>query len=321
MRYDVFWRGMVGCMRGLILCAALGTPFLCWEAATGQPTTAVLPFQNRIEDVARSLRNSPRLKSLTDQQRIDRVEFVVGNTLFVLLHELGHVLITEMKLPVLGRIEDTADTFATLRLLTIGTGFSQRVLGEASKGWFLNDRRDQQTGEKPLYFDEHNLNQQRAYQIVCLMVGSDPAKFKGLADETKMPKSRQETCKEDYARAAWSWDAVLKPHRRASDQPETGINVIYRDAEGRVEGFARSFQAVRILEAVAQRSAAEFAWPHPFTLEMKSCGRAEAAWDDKSRALRICYELAYDFAELYRAYVFESPVQTGADPRRKRTKK
>ena len=61
-----------------------------------------------------------------------------------------------MKLPVLGRAEDTADTFAALRMLTIGTGFSLRGLGEASTGWFLNDRRDQQTGEKPLYFDEHN---------------------------------------------------------------------------------------------------------------------------------------------------------------------
>ena len=307
-------------MRDLAVCAVMAVPLLGCEVAFGQPA-AVPSFQTRIEDVARSLQNSPRLKNLTEKQRIDRVEFVVGNTLFVLLHELGHVLVTEMKLPVLGRAEDTADTFAALRMLTIGTSFSLRGLGEASTGWFLNDRRDQQTGEKPLYFDEHNLNQQRAYQIVCLMVGSDAAKFKSLADQSKMPKSRQETCKEDYATAAASWDMVLKPHRRASDQPETKISVVYRDAEGRLEGFARTLQAVRILEAVAQRSAAEYAWPNPFTLEMKSCGRPEAAWDDKSRTLRICYDLAYDFAELHRAYVFDAPVQAAADPRRKRKKK
>ena len=64
----------------------------------------------------------------------------------------------------------------------------------AAQGWFLNDRRDQQTGEKPPYYDEHNLSQQRAYQILCLMVGSDPNKFKGLADEMKLPESRQATC-------------------------------------------------------------------------------------------------------------------------------
>jgi len=153
-------------------------------AASGQPSGSP-SFQARIEEVARSLQNDPRLKNLSQQQRIDRVQFVVGNTLFVLLHELGHVIIDEMKLPVLGREEDAADTFAALTMLEIGTSFSQRVLMDASEGWFLSDRRDQQTGTKPLYYGEHNLSQQRAYQIVCLMVGSDPAKFMSLADETQ----------------------------------------------------------------------------------------------------------------------------------------
>jgi putative metallopeptidase DUF4344 len=84
------------------------------------------------------------LKNLSEQQRIDRVEFVVGNTLVLLLHEMGQVHISEMHLPVLGREEDAADTFAALRLLQIGTDFSRRSLADAAKGWFLNDRRDQQ---------------------------------------------------------------------------------------------------------------------------------------------------------------------------------
>jgi hypothetical protein len=289
------------------------------DAASGQPASpGPSPLQLRVDELARSLRDSPRLKNLSEQQRIDRVEFVIGNTLFVLLHEMGHVLINEMNLPVLGRQEDTADNYATLRMLSVGSSFSLRGLSEVAKGWFLNDRRDQQTGVEPLYFGEHNLNQQRAYQIVCLMVGSDPAKFKSLADGAKMPESRQEKCKEDYALAASSWDMVLKPHRRSPDQPETKINVVYRDSEGRLEGFTRAFRSIRMLEAVAQRSSAELAWPNPFTLEARSCGGAEAAWDDKARVLRICYELAFDFAELYRAYVFDAPAQTAAKQRGKR---
>jgi hypothetical protein len=71
------------------------------------------------------------------------------------------------------------------------------VLAAAAKGWFLSDRRDQETGATPLYYDEHDLNRQRTYQIVCFMVGSDPAKFKSLADETNMPEARQERCKEE----------------------------------------------------------------------------------------------------------------------------
>jgi hypothetical protein len=68
---------------------------------------------------------------------------------------MGHVAIDEMKLPVLGREEDEADAFATLRLLKIGSDFSQRVLAEASKNRFLAGRRDQETGAEPVYYGEH----------------------------------------------------------------------------------------------------------------------------------------------------------------------
>jgi len=278
-------------------------------------------FQTRIEDVARALRNEPRLKNLSEQQLIDRVEFVLGNTLFILLHEMGHVHFSEMKLPVLGREEDEADTFAAITMLKVGTGFSQRVLANASQGWFLHGRRDQQTGAKPLYYDEHDLSPQRAYQIVCLLVGSDPVTFKSLADDAKMPESRQQSCKRDYAKAMRSWDMVLAPYRRAADQPETKINVIYGDAQGNFEVFARSFRAVRILETVAERSASIYAWPAPFTMAMLSCDGPNASWDDETRTLKVCYQLPFDFAQLYQAYAPTAPPVALANQKPKRRQK
>jgi hypothetical protein len=260
-------------------------------------------FQARIVDVAHSLQSDPNLKNLSGQQRVARVEFVLGNTFFILLHEMGHVHISEMKLPVLGREENEADTFAAITMLRISTDFSERVLTTASQGWFLNGRRDQQTGAMPVYYDEHDLSPQRAYQVVCLMVGSGPVKFKHLADDAKMPESRQQSCKRDYEKALQGWNVVLAPWRRAPDQPETRINVIYGDAEGMYAPFARSFRELRILETAAERSAALYNWPAPFTLEMLSCDGPNAGWDTETRILKICYQLAFDFAQLYQAYV------------------
>ena len=246
------------------------------------------------------------------------MEFVVGNTLFILLHELGHVHFSEMHLPVLGREEDEADTFATLTLLKVGTSFSQRVLANASQGWFLSQRRNEQTRAKPLYYDEHDLSPQRAYQIVCLMVGSDPAKFKKLADDAKMPEPRQQSCKRDYTKASRSWDMVLAPYRRSPDQPETKINVSYGNADGNFEGFARAFRAIRILETVAERSASTYVWSAPFTLEMRSCDGPNAGWDDETRTVKICYQLPFDFAQLYVAYVQAAPPQATVNQKPKR---
>src|SRR5262249_47932368 len=168
------------------LWAAISILLVSCGAVLGQgppPARSAPPqtFHERVEELARALQNNPRLKNLSQQQRLDRLEFVMGNTLFTLLHEMGHVAIEEMKLPVLGREEDEADAFATLRLIRVGSDFSQRVLAEASKNWFLAARRDQETGAERVYYGEHNLSEQRAFQVVCLMVGSDPSKFKSLA--------------------------------------------------------------------------------------------------------------------------------------------
>jgi hypothetical protein len=296
-----------------ILWAVLGTLFFGAASATAQQTgPAQTTLGQRIEAAAKAALNSPRLRGLTEQQRIDRVEFVAGNTLVLLSHELGHVLIAEMHLPLLGREEDAADTYAALRMLTFGTSFSQHELAQAAQGWFLNDRRDQEIGEKPLYYDEHNLSQQRAYQILCLMVGSDPDKFKGLADQMKMPETRQRTCKRDFAKTSEGWQTVLKPWLREPGDPETKIDVVYGDGKGMYDGVVNMFRSIQFLETVAANSAVRYKWPHPFTLKMESCGHPGTEYDDEARIITICYETPFDFAELYRVYVQPPPVAAAA---------
>ena len=56
----------------------------------------------------RELGKDSRLKGMSQAQQMDMIEFVVGNMLFVGFHELGHALIHELGLPVLGREEDAA---------------------------------------------------------------------------------------------------------------------------------------------------------------------------------------------------------------------
>jgi Putative metallopeptidase len=274
-------------------------------------------FQSRIKAAASNFSNQAPFKNLSAKDRARLTEFVVANTLFVILHELGHAAITEMGLPVLGRPEDAADSFAAVGLIRIGSGFTHRVLTDAAKGWFLSDRRDRETDDTVAFYDEHGLDQQRAYQIVCLMVGSDEEKFKDLAEETKLPKERQETCVGDFSNAAYSWDLVLKPHVRTPDQPETEIRVIYGEAKGRLAPIADALRSIKLLEAVGVHSAEAFAWPALFTLEAQSCGFPNARWDLSTHKLFVCYELAADFAELYRAYGLK-PMQVRALPAAKK---
>jgi hypothetical protein len=260
-------------------------------------------FQTRVDAAALALRESdPRFKNLSPAAAQGLVEFVSGNMLFVLLHELGHAVITQMGLPVLGRMEDAADTFAVFMLLRMGSEFSHRALVDAAEGWFFAARRDQKTGQRVAYFSEHGLNEQRAFQIVCIMVGSDAEKFRDLADETNLPEDRRHTCLGDYSNAMFSWNLLLEPHRRAPDQPKTKFDVIYGPAEGALAPFRDMARSFLLLESVAGQATDQFTWPRPLTLEMHSCGFPNASWEIRTRQVILCYELGADFAELYREF-------------------
>lgn len=258
-------------------------------------------LQSRIGSAAAMLTHERRFRDLSDTQRHDTLQFVIGNMLFVLLHEVGHVLITELGLPVLGREEDAADAYATVTILAMKDEFSERVLAEAAKGWFYGDRRDRMELTPVVYYDAHSLSQQRAYQIVCYMVGSDPEKFAPLADETNLPDERRSTCQGDFSNADWSWSKVLKDHRRTT-QPKTEIRVRYGEPPAGFEVLARAMQSVELLELVAERISDTYALRAAFTIEARACGSPGAEWNLPTRTLVVCYEMAEDFATLHLYY-------------------
>ena len=293
-------------LTGLLL-AAHGAPAQQHQPDAGEvehrerarSKAASAQFLARVDDAARVLDKDPALHDLTAEQRRRVLEFVVGNMLFALLHELAHGLIQEMELPVLGREEDAADSYAVLAMLKVGTEVSHEVLVQTATGWFLSAALREKAGVSLVFYEEHGLDRQRAYQIICPMVGSDPDEFADLADGVHMPPARQQTCAGDYSNAAWSWEKLLAPHLRAPDQPMQKIKVTYGPA-GDNAVVAQALRATGILDVMAHRAAARYLWRHPISLEVKSCGKPDVFWDAPARTISACYEMAAYFAGLYR---------------------
>ena len=92
---------------------------------------------------------------------------------------------------------------------------------------------------------------QRAYNVVCLMVGSNP-------ENSRAWRCRQaaggaaETCQDDYLNAKWSWEQVLQSHLRKPDQPKTAINVVYGPGNGKYDAHAAIAQQMKLLETIAE---------------------------------------------------------------------
>jgi hypothetical protein len=287
---------------GLSGAPLLAQPFRTQTVPPRSPSLeAQQSFQARVDEQAQLLARDGHFPRLPERNRRALVEFVVGNVLFATIHQLGHALLSDMSLPTLGGAEQAADDFAVLTALQLGEkNFSDRILIEAGKAAFTRSRREKHAQDLSGYYDRHGFTERRAYRIACLMVGADPVRFKALGEETTFPKTLRRGCGWEHDRASRSWQTVLSPHRPASDRPKTRIEVFYRAAPGKLDVYAQVFRNLGFLEAIAEFATDRFAWRDPISIEMRSCGGADATWTVATRTLNVCYEMAQDFAERYR---------------------
>jgi Putative metallopeptidase len=132
-----------------------------------------------------------------------------GPMVFVLLHESGHAVFDLLKVPVLGREEDAADSFAAVALLRMGKGVALRMLRGAA--WaYAQDARTRKVDESD-FADVHGLDSQRYYNVLCMAYGSDSEYFAAAVQRGKLPKERAEGCAFEYQQALFAVHTLIAP--------------------------------------------------------------------------------------------------------------
>ncbi|WAJ27210.1 DUF4344 domain-containing metallopeptidase [Antarcticirhabdus aurantiaca] len=223
------------------------------------------------------------------------------NTVFTLYHELGHLFVDRFSLPVLAREEDAVDNLATLLALEdYDRSDDGGVLGYAVYGWELAVNEDgEDAPDASTLYDVHSLNAQRAFTMVCLLVGKDKAVFGEAATSWGMDDERQDGCAEDYAQAKASWDMVLKPHRVAQAGPGASIEVVYEPASAGTAGAKQILRSGKVLERFAARMEAEYSMPEDVVLKAADCGTDNAYYDSSEGSVTVCYELVDYYVNQY----------------------
>lgn len=252
---------------------------------------------------------APGLAATTEE----RTRFVTGNLEFLLIHELGHLVIAEYQVPVLGPEEVAADYVAIAALIRRKLAGGER--GERARDYLfaaaaaLNAswERGEAAGAQVPYWGAHALNIQRFYQIGCLVYGSDPEAYPGLPARIGLPAARAAGCAAEYAQAARSFEWLIATYgRKAGEPPGPPMTVDYQTPRSRAERelLARIVQSGSI-EFTLDRLQQLFRLRAPARLVLRNCGRPEAAWQGATRELVVCYELLDTFWQLSaRAPVF-----------------
>lgn len=227
----------------------------------------------------------------------DEESFLLGNIAFLLFHEQGHALVSELDLPVLGREEDAADRMATIFLAENDDPEDIEFLVQAMAGWFLSADRDGM--DDIAWWGEHGSDQQRGYQIACLLYGSDPEKFESVAEDIDLPEERRETCTEEYQATSDDFAELLEPHiLKSGEQQKHAVTVTYDDPGDHLME-KKLLEESQLMEWVADDLRESIRLKRPITVNAANCDEANAFWDPETAELTICYELIREFRELY----------------------
>ncbi len=236
--------------------------------------------------------------------------FTLANTEFTLFHELAHVLIWELNLPVFGREEDAADNIALMGMMLLDQELPEAQQGQVveklqavADGWELEWRLVEEDQLELAYWDLHSLEIQRYYNIACLVYGADTANREQIVTDTGLPLDRAEWCAEEYALAKNAMDWLLL---RMSSKPELAfknesgkVTVIYeKNLRLHGEKIDKWLHESRVAERLARLLTERFSLPRDITISFEGCPFPNASWDVDKAKVQFCYALIERFMYL-----------------------
>ncbi|WP_189891058.1 DUF4344 domain-containing metallopeptidase [Streptomyces xantholiticus] len=166
-------------------------------------------FLTQIEGVLSNVVKTVKRPALFPQDKFNADDLTALSTQFIFGHEMGHALQRHLRLPNLGLEEDAADGFASFYTVNeVGPGPSLAAA-------ILFDQIAREEGKLTLegLSSDHPVTQQRVFNFLCYLEGSDPNKFYGpLVDAGYLPKTRAPLCPQAWAMLDYGWWTQLQPH-------------------------------------------------------------------------------------------------------------
>ena len=250
---------------------------------------------------------------------------------FVFLHELGHALIDLLDLPTVGKEEDVVDEFATWVFLKgareadpqdAEVGIEALLL--AAESWRLlwkGTEAELKRGKALPWWDEHSLDIQRYYNILCLIYGSNPGRSWPLVVRSEMPIERARKCEHEWPQKEKAWERLLAGKYVPEGQPrppgEWGRFVfLYGEARSEFgrqleEGMRQTGGFAQIVDALNEVLLLP---PGEVPVIGKDCGFANAYWSSSEKKIVLCWEMFRFFLDAYVDELKRTAAGQGGEP-------
>lgn len=147
------------------------------------------------------------------------INFALRTSTFLLYHEIAHALIDVYGLPIVSNQETAADNLAVILALEFQQD-GYRIVMNSAELFDLLEKDKSATYDESDYWDEHALDAQRFYNILCLAYGKYPKKVaqelkkSGNKKLSEFVKERSDYCADEYQQQLQSWSKLLNPYFR-----------------------------------------------------------------------------------------------------------
>jgi len=152
----------------------------------------------------------------TTPDGISPMDAVVGQAVWLVLHETGHAVFDIFDVPIFGHSEDAADNFATYVMLHFGKQQAWRWINGAAWAWrgYVADYRTNPVIREELagFASNHGQPQERFYDLMCLAYGADPVTFANLTKSGFLPPNRSPNCAYEYKTLVNGFNQEIEPH-------------------------------------------------------------------------------------------------------------
>ena len=144
---------------------------------------------------------------------VTRRDALIGPTVEVFLHEVGHAVFDMLGVPVFGREEDAADLFSAYIMLKFAPEDAQRLIrGVAFLGAKEAKELQGKTPELKAFADSHGLPAQRYFNLLCIAYGSDQKAYAAAITRGELPEGRAEGCADEYAVLDRAFRKLIMPY-------------------------------------------------------------------------------------------------------------
>lgn len=154
---------------------------------------------------------------------------LIGPTIDVFLHEVGHAVFDMLEIPIFGREEDAADQFSAYILLRFAPADAQRLIrGVAFLGAKEAKDAQQQAPEIKDFADSHGLPAQRYFNVLCMAYGFDEKAYADAMTRGRLSTERAEGCADEYAMLDRAFKKLVTPYVDQRRWRKVRANVRFR---------------------------------------------------------------------------------------------